>query len=350
MKCIVIASLAFASMGFISGHHPTPYTFPELKFFPPIVLPDNNPLTVEGANLGRYLFYDSILSRNYRFSCATCHQQAYAFSSGPIQFSSGSNGELLKRNTLPLFNLVWYKSFFWDGRTHDLESQVSEPLHAENELNMDWQLAIGRLSKSNFYKQKFFDAFGANAIDSDHIKMAIAQFERTLISANSKYDKVLKGESIFTSDEKEGFLIMNEINAGGCLHCHTTDGSPLGTNLKFSDNGLGAYYTIADYPDRGLGSVTGRQEDIGKFKIPSLRNIAVTAPYMHDGRFATLEEVLDFYSEGVQQSVNIDPKMTFAIAHGAQLSCDERQKIIAFLHTLTDSSFISNPEFANPFK
>ena len=327
----------------------SPYQFPELHLFPQMPLSSTNPVTKEGVDLGRHLFYDPILSYDSTLSCAGCHRQEVAFSDAPNLFSKGSNGSPVKRNSLPLFNLAWYPSLFWDGKAVSIEDQVFHPVRRKDEMNLKWKVAENRIAQSDFYKEKFKAAFGDQTIDSNLIAKAIAQFERTLISHNSKYDMVLKGKAYFTEDEYQGFVLMNDQTKGDCLHCHTTDADPLGTTLKFSNNGLDSIKDPYKYVDKGLGEVTGKVTDFGKFKIPSLRNVAITPPYMHDGRFYTLREVLDFYSTGVNVSVNIDSKMGFAHGGGTHLSSEEKKQIIAFLKTLTDSVFITNPAFSNPF-
>jgi cytochrome c peroxidase len=326
-----------------------PYQFPESKFFPEMPVSLENPVTVEGASLGRFLFYDPILSSDSSISCASCHKQKFAFSDSPNQFSKGRNGALMKRNTMALFNLAWYPSFFWDGKAPTLEGQIFHPIKATDEMNMQVNIAVERLNKNPFYKQKFKTVFDEEGIDSVRIAKAIAQFLRTLISTQSKFDKVENGIGNFTDDEYEGFYLMNDQTKGDCLHCHTTDANTLGTTLTFSNNGLDAVFNPQDYKDKGRGTVTAKVSDNGKFMIPSLRNISLTAPYMHDGRFKTLEEVLEFYSSGVNQCSNIDSKMEFAHQGGAHLTNAEKKKIISFLLTLTDSTFITNPEFSNPY-
>ncbi len=340
-----ITALAFS---FDKQNQPKPYPFPKLNKFPKMPYTENLP-TIEGVELGRYLFYDTILSADYSFSCGSCHKQERAFSDSPNQFSKGINGDLMKRNTMPLFNLAWYSSFFWDGKAKSIENQVIHPVRAHDEMNLNWSEAVNRVKQSEFYTPKFEAAFGTVEIDSTLIAKAIAQFERILISNDSKYDQVLKGNTYLSTDEYEGFVLMNDQTKGDCLHCHTSDADALGTTGKFSNNGLDPFFLESDYLDKGKAGVTKNPEDLGQFKIPSLRNIAVTAPYMHDGRFNSLEEVLDFYSEGLNNSYNIDSKMGFAQQGGANLSEEEKRKIIAFLHTLTDSSFIQNPKFSNPF-
>jgi cytochrome c peroxidase len=328
----------------------TPYKFPEPKFFPKMPVAADNPVTVEGANLGKYLFYDPILSSDSTMSCSSCHNQKNAFSDSPNSFSKGRNGTLMKRNTMALFNLAWYPAYFWDGRASSIEEQVFHPVREYNEMNLDWKVAAKRLEKNKFYKKQFKEIFGTSKIDSTHISFAIAQFLRTLISYQSKYDQVIEGKALFTKDEYEGFNLVNDQTKGDCIHCHITDGDALGTNLVFSNNGLDAVTNPNAFKDKGRGAITRKTTDNGKFKVPSLRNLAFTAPYMHDGRFKTLEEVINFYSEGVKPCANIDSKMEYAHQGGVKLSAEDKKKIIAFLLTLSDSSFISNPEFSNPFE
>lgn len=347
---VLISLITLLIVGFIKTKKPTPYHFSELKYFPPMPLPENNPVTMEGVALGRFLFYDPILSYDSSISCASCHKQESAFSDAPTQFSTGINGQKLFRNTMPLFNLAWYKAYFWDGKASSLESQVFHPVRAHNEMALDWPTAVSRIERNIFYRKKMKAAFGEAKIDSILIAKAIAQFERTLISNNSKYDQVLMGKAQFSKDEYEGFELVNNQTKGNCLHCHTTDSDALGTTGNFSNNGLDPVYQPFDYTDKGLGGISGKENELGLFKIPSLRNVALTAPYMHDGRFKTLEEVINFYSDHVHNSYNIDSKMEFNNRSSLKLTEEEKKKIVLFLHTLTDSSFINNPNFSNPFK
>lgn len=308
-----------------------------------------NPVTIEGADLGRHLFYDPILSQHRNISCGTCHRQEAAFSDAAHAFSAGNQGTPTRRNTMPLFNLAWYSAFFWDGRAASIEAQVLHPVRDPDEMNLPWREATRRVQNSRMYRQKFKLAFGDQAIDSVLIAKAIGQFLRTLISNGSKFDRVLAGEDQLSKDEYEGLVLMNDMTKGDCLHCHTTDANVLGTTGGLSNNGLDDIHDPERYPDKGLGGHTGKVQDHGKFKIPSLRNVAVTAPYMHDGRFQTLEAVLDFYSEGVHTSANIDSKMGLAHRGGVHLTPVEKRQVLAFLFTLTDSTFLTDPAFGNPF-
>src|SRR5688572_8269616 len=309
----------------------TPWPFPVLEYFPPMPESKYNVVTMEGAVLGRYLFYDTLLSRNYAFSCASCHRQEVAFSDSPTQFSEGFNGQLQRRNTPPLFNLAWYATLFWDGRAASIEEQVFHPVREKGEMDLTWEEAEQRLNKNEFYVTSFKKVFGSGRIDSNMVSKAIGQFLRTLVSNNSKFDKVLRRETMLTEMEHDGFVLMNEQNKGNCLHCHTTDANALGTTGVFSNNGLDSLSDANDFDDRGLGEYSGKKEDNGKFKIPSLRNVALTAPYMHDGRFNSLEEVLDFYNEHVMESPTLDPKINPSSKLPLGLTKEEKVKIIAFL-------------------
>ncbi len=346
---LFIFSASFSSKSEKGNSEITPFVYPDLPFFPKIPHCNNEP-SIEGAELGRYLFYDPILSSDSTFSCSSCHRQEAAFSDAPKAFSKGINNELMVRNTMPLFNLLWYPSLFWDGRAKSIETQIFVPVRAHNEMNLNWSEAENRINKSPFYKKKFSEIFGLSWVDSLTIAKAIGQFERTLLSYNSKYDRVLNGELFFTADEFKGFVLVNDQTKGDCLHCHTTDGNALATTGEFSNNGLDSIFAAENYKDKGRANFTKKESDIAKFKIPSLRNLSFTSPYMHDGRFSSLEEVLDFYSTGVHMSYNVDSKMNHAREGGVHLTAEEKRMIISFLITLNDSVFVSNPAFASPFK
>lgn len=326
-----------------------PYPFPVIPQFPEMPVNKGNPVTVNGVELGRRLFYDPVFSADSTVSCASCHVQQYAFSNSPQQFSAGIRGQLQQRNTMPLFNLAWYKALFWDGRAASIEEQVFHPLRTISEMNSTWPEVTKKIKQNKTYQTLFYDAFGRMEIDSILISKAIAQFERTLISANSKYDRVIRNEAKFTLEELEGLELINDMTKGNCVHCHTTDGDGLGTTGLFSNNGLDEAADIGNFKDKGLGSHTKNTADYGKFKIPSLRNLLFTAPYMHDGRFKTLEEVLDFYSEHLKNSPTIDTKLSFVPNSAPRLNRYEKKKIITFLKTLSDSSFIENPAYGDPF-
>lgn len=322
-------------------HDPTPYDLVIPEGFPDMEIPEDNPMTEEGVALGRMLFYDPILSADNTQSCASCHAQEFGFTDNGRQFSVGIDGIAGTRNSMPIINAGWMPSLFWDGSRVSLEDQAFEPIPNPIEMHQSWPEAVNKLKADPDYPDLFFDAFGTREIDSFLVVKAIAQFERILISSNSKWDRYLRGEVQLTQAESKGFEIFFT-EKGDCFHCHTTI---LFTDQIFHNNGLDATHT-----DQGLFDVTGNANDIGKFKTPTLRNLDYTGPYMHDGRFETLEEVIDFYSHGVQFSPTIDPLMKQVQQGGIQLTDDEKESLLAFLKTLNDPSFIENPEFSDPFK
>lgn len=304
----------------------------------PPVIPVDNPQTVEGIALGKQLFFDPILSGDQTQSCASCHSPQHSFSdTSPT--SPGIEGLFGNRNTMPLFNLAWNydERFAWDGKELSLERQVLEPVENPIEMNSRWEDVIKRLQSHPEYPQLFERAFNTSSITKELTAKAIAQFERTLISANSKFDRYLLGEATLTENELNGLNVFMDEAKGDCFHCHGNPNNPLWTSNSFHNNGLDSNFT-----DLGLGAVTGDPADNGKFKSPSIRNLAFTAPYMHDGRFSTLEEVIDFYSEGLKNSPTIDPLMKKIAQGGVQLSVQDKADLKAFLLTLSDPSFISN--------
>lgn len=330
---------------FIYEPTPAPLNIPllfEQNILAPII-PFNNPQTVEGIALGKKLFFDPVLSANNTQACADCHTPENAFTDAN-RFSEGIDGVLGNRNSMPLFNLAWNydERFFWDGRVFSLEHQAFEPITNPIEMHNTWAVVEQKLQATSDYPELFNEAFGTSNIDSTLVTKAIAQFERTLISASSKFDKYLLREGTLTAQELNGFNVFMDETKGDCFHCHGNANNPLWTDNIFHNNGLDAVIT-----DLGLGKVTGDPADNGKFKSPSLRNLAFTAPYMHDGRFATLEEVINHYSEGLQNSPTIDPLMKKVSQGGVQLTEEEKIDLKAFLLSLSDETFISNPAFLN---
>jgi len=266
---------------------PTPYDFKVPDDFPQPKFPADNPLTVEGVQLGRHLFYDPILSKEDQMNCAGCHAPNIAFSDVTAT-STGVEGVNGKRNSMPLFNLAWTPKFLWDGSASTLEEQILNPVRDPIEMHLAWKNAIEKLKAEPKYVKMFSKAFGADAsIDSISTAKAIAQFLRTMVSANSKFDKVVYNKEPglqFTDAELNGFDILSKFEPGEfghCLHCHK---DPLFSEINdyFRNNGLDAWETKADLNDLGLGGHTGFDRDIGKFKAASLRNIELTGPYMHD--------------------------------------------------------------------
>ncbi len=324
---------------------PIPYNLeiPQLfadKLISPII-PTNNPLTEEGVALGKKLFFDTILSADETKSCASCHNPKNAFTDNQ-QFSLGIDGELGFRNAMPLFNLAWNfdDRFNWDGSSFGLENQAFEPVSNPIELHANWKNVAEKIKNHSEYPTLFLQAFGTSTIDSTLITKAIAQFERTLISGNSKFDRYLLGNETLTPEEENGFNVFMDEAKGDCFHCHGSNNNPLWTDNQFHNNGLDSNFT-----DVGLSKITGDPADNGKFKSPSLRNLAFTAPYMHDGRFATLEEVINHYSQGLKPSATIDPLMKKIDKGGVHLSTKDKDDLKAFLLSLTDLEFVNNTAF-----
>ena len=311
---------------------PTPYDIITPNGFPDMLIPENNPTTIEGVLLGEKLFNDPILSANNTLACINCHTREAAFSD-INQYSTGIDGIQGTRNASALINLGWNNDFNWDGSANSLEDQAFEPIRNPIEMHNSWVNVENALNNHNEYPKLFKEAFNINKIDSNHIVMAIAQFERTLISNNSKFDRFLKGLEPLTPSELNGYAIFNS-EKGDCFHCH---GTSLFMDNLFHNNGL----DIEPFIDIGLAKVTNNAADYGKFKTPTLRNVEFTAPYMHDGRFASLEEVIEHYNSGGKYSSTVDPLMK-KIGVGLQLTNKEKEDLIAYLKTLSDNNFITD--------
>lgn len=307
------------------------------------IVPNNNPQTLEGVALGKKLFFDTILSGDETQSCATCHSPQHAFSDN-TPTSAGIDGDFGTRNAMPLFNLAWNygERFNWDGSDLSIERQALTPVENPVEMHSDWDDVVSKLSNHPEYPTLFKNAFGALPITKTLTTKALAQFERTLISGNSKFDKYLLGEAALTPQEENGLQVFMDEARGDCFHCHGSPNNPLWTDNMFHNNGLDSSFT-----DLGLGGVSGDPSDNGKFKSPSIRNLAYTAPFMHDGRFETIDEVINHYSEGLQNSSTIDPLMKKINQGGVQLIPQDKADLKAFLLSLSDPSFINNPDFNN---
>ena len=333
-------------------YDPTPYPLDIPANFPPMLIPPDNPITLKGVELGRFLFYEERLSGNNTQSCGSCHAPQAAFTDNGNQFSTGIDGSVGTRNAMALINLGWDNSYFWDGRAATLEQQVLQPVVNPIEMHETWPNAVAKLEADAAYRDLFVEAFDADQIDSTLAARAIAQFLRTMISANSKLDKVLRGEAFFTQEEQRGLTLtqleggdpnlgLGGQNGADCFHCHS-QAAGLFNNGQLENNGLDSVFA-----DPGAGGVTGNPQDMGKFKVPTLRNVALSAPYMHDGRFQTLEQVVDHYNSGGVASATISPFMKFTQG-GLQLPPSDQQALIAFLHTLTDLDFVNDPRFQDP--
>jgi cytochrome c peroxidase len=321
-------------------------------FARPMPILSDNPTTEEGVELGRHLFYDKRLSRDNTISCACCHKQEAAFADPGRQFSLGVDGQLSLFNSMAIINMIWQTHFFWDGRSHSLEHQAFFPVVDPLEMDNTWPNVVQKLESVDIYPPMFKAAFGDEAITQDRMTKALAQFQRTLISGNSKYDKA-KVQSpptvSFTPLEEHGFFLFELSEKGDCFHCHGASftGQTFAAfgNFQFANNGLDGPGNMSP----GRYSVTGDPLDFGKFKIPTLRNVALTGPYMHDGRFSTLREVIEHYNMGGINSATVDPNMKH-VGTGLNLSEYDKQALEAFLETLTDPDFVTNPAFGDPFE
>ncbi len=333
-------------------YDPTPYVFELPAGLPPVPVPADNPMTEEGVELGRMLFYDPILSADSSLSCGGCHGINKSFTDEENVFSIGIDGIAGERTSMPLVNLAWAPYFFWDARAATIEIQALLPIENPIEMHALLPDVISKLQNHLEYPDLFYGAFGDSVVSETHLAKAIAQFERTLISVNSRFDQARRGEIFLTDDEQDGFELFNDLFGADCMHCHG-ENAGLFTDFTMKNNGLDDVYKYTDFADPGFGGVselTTDTADYGKFKVPSLRNIELTAPYMHDGRFETLEEVVDFYSEGINDTPFTDGLIEFAFQGGVQLTDEDKAKVVSFMKSLTDTSFINNPAFQNPFE
>lgn len=327
-------------LGEVGLHQPTPFVLATPANLSPMTIPGDNPLTVEGVALGRKLFYEELLSGDNTQSCGSCHSQAVAFTDDGNRFSEGIDGQLGNMNAMALVNLGWSDEFFWDGRAMGMENQAREPVKNPIEMHDTWENAVAELQATAEYPALFRAAFGTDQITEDLVVKAIAQFERTLVSGNSTFDKFRRGEpNNFSQAAFRGMELFNT-ERGDCFHCHPLD---LLTAKEFHNNGLD---NVFNDDNKGRAAVTGRSSDIGKFKVPTLRNVEVTGPYMHDGRFATLEEVVEHYNSGVKWSPTVSANQVHP--EGLFLTEQEKSDLVAFLKSLTDQEFLSNPAFSDP--
>ncbi len=315
-----------------------PYRFTFSSQFPMPELPRDNPLTDEGVELGRQLFFDKILSINEKQSCASCHDPAQGFTDSPKRFSIGAEGEAGTRNAMPLFNLAWKKTFFWDGRAASVREQVLQPIQNPIEMHETLSNVVAKLERAPGYKSAFERAFGTTEISSERIAKALEQFVLTQLSYDSKFDRAVDGKAELTDEEKRGFQLFiteydprHEQFGADCFHCH---GGSLFQSQTFGNNGLDG-----EFKDLGRYLVTTNDADKGRFSVPSLRNVELTAPYMHDGRFKTLEEVIEHYATGVKRSPTLDPNIAKHPDGGVPLNAADKKALVAFLKTLTDERF-----------
>ncbi|MBS1623705.1 MAG: cytochrome-c peroxidase [Bacteroidetes bacterium] len=312
----------------------------DVKFVAPASFPQPvynmaaNPLTQSGFVLGRKLFYDPRLSRDNTIACGNCHQQFASFVHAGHTVSHGIDNKLGHRNTPALVNLAWSYDFFWDGGVHDLDLVPPNPI--KNPVEMDAQLpdVLDKLRNDSKYPGMFKAAFGTDEINTTRFLQALSQFMYALVSANSRYDRYVRGETQLSSDEMAGLALFQQ----RCSTCHATD---LFTDRSYHNNGI-----QTGISDSGRYNVTLDPADIGRFKTPTLRNIEKTSPYMHNGSLHTLEDVLDFYGASVHYSPTLDTVLQRGGTTGITLSADDKVKIIAFLKTLTDDDFLKDPRFS----
>lgn len=311
-----------------------PLGYNPLEFGEPVYNYENNGLTEERFELGRALFYDPILSSDSSISCSSCHQQFAAFAHADHDLSHGFDGAFGTRNSPALFNNRWYVDFFWDGGANHIEVVPLNAITNPVEMNQPLTDAITKLNQTKRYTKAFKKAYNVDTVNSKYLFYALAQFTGSLISENSKYDQFKRNETTFTEAEERGYSLFLE----HCADCHT---EPLFTNNEFINNGL----TINNNNDEGRKNITTLAQDLGKFRVPSLRNIAVTHPYMHDGRFSTLEAVLNHYENGIHASSTLSP----LLQNGISLTTNEREDLIYFLNTLTDETLLNDMRFSSPF-
>jgi cytochrome c peroxidase len=293
-----------------------------------------NPLNKESVELGRKLFYDGRLSKDGNFPCASCHQQFAAFSTFDHDLSHGFNNQFTTRNAPGLFNLAWHKEFHWDGGINHIDLQPLAPISAPNEMAEDINNVINKLKADATYKNMFYAAYGSEEINSQKMLKALSQFMLLMVSADSKYDKVKKGQANFNTFEQAGYTTFQ----AKCTGCHK---EPLFTDLSYRNNGLPLNNSLND---AGRMKITNRKEDSLKFKVPSLRNVMLSFPYMHDGRFYSVDAVFNHYENEIQSGPTLDPLLKNKIP----LTTAEKNNLKAFLRTLTDSTFIKDKRFEQP--
>jgi cytochrome c peroxidase len=324
---ICLASLLIAAMH-VQHTFKVPAGWPE-----PVYNFTKNPLSAQKIEIGRILFYDPVLSGNNMVSCASCHSPYHAFTHIDHALSHGIDDRIGTRNSPALMNLAWQNKFMWDGAIHHLDMQALAPLSHPDEMGSSIDSAIDRIQARKRYRELFYAAYGDTAITGERVLKCLSQFMLTLVSAHSKYDKVMRQEQgiSFTEQEQKGYLIFK----ANCASCHT---EPLFTNGGFENNGLAPDTSLHDM---GRMKVTGKTSDALKFKVPTLRNCELTYPYMHDGRYRNLQMVLFHYTRTVQQS----PTLSAHLKKKIVLNEQEKGQLIAFLKTLTDEEFVKNPDF-----
>ncbi len=316
----------------IPGKTPLAFTVPG-GFPAPVYDFSKNPLTEEAFQLGKKLFYDGRLSRDGNYPCASCHQQVAVFGTYDHDLSHGYNDQHSNRNAPGLFNLAWKKEFHADGKYKSLEAECLDPIQAPNQMAEEPGNVLGKLRRDEAYREMFKNAFGSSEISIERMQKALAQFTVTMITANSKYDQVKRGENIYNEYEQRGYQLYK-------THCATCHPEPLFTDFSYRNTGLEVNPYLNDY---GRMIVTGKKEDSLKFMVSSLRNVSLTYPYMHDGRYYSLRACIEHYGYHVQQSSTLDPLLSNPI----RFSNNEIIDLVAFLRALTDSTLVRDARFSN---
>ena len=324
---VILCLFAFMMISFvlIKDNH----FFNPPDYFPkPVYDFQQNPLDSNKIELGRTLFYDPILSDNNTISCVSCHSSFNAFAHTDHDLSHGIFDSIGNRNAPALFNLAWQKAFMWDGAINHLDMQALAPISHKSEMGSNINAVIMKLNESKEYKEAFLNAFQDSTISTAEILKALSQFQLTLVSANAKYDRVKMGKEVFTEQEKNGYQLFKK----NCASCHS---EPFFSNYNFENNGLPIDPTLNDL---GRYVITENENDKVKFKVPSLRNLSFTYPYMHDGRFMTLQEVINHYTSGIEHSETLSSQFNESV----ELSSNEKVDLISFLLTLNDKDFVFN--------
>jgi cytochrome c peroxidase len=308
---------------------------------PPLPIHDSLPISQKGVHLGRLLFYDPILSSDSTISCGSCHHLDKFMSDAGHQFSKGFQGKFSKRNTIGLLNLNYAQEFNWDGGTNSLERQALSPITNPFEMNSDLAVVVARLNASNKYLKLFKSVFQKDSVTTKQLIAALGMFERTFLSANSSYDKFLSNGTQLSNKATKGLTLFTSATKGNCVSCHKIDNA-LFTDFSYRNNGI-----VSSVVDSGRYLISRNRNDFGKFKVPSLRNVAATAPYMHDGSMTTLAEVLQHYNSDLHSNQQAD--IILRTNEAGRLSIEEQNCIIEFLTTLTDSSFAQRKDLGSPY-
>ncbi len=332
LKLGILLISALLVMAFYSN---SPYAFLYPNYFPkPQYDFAKNPISKKKVDLGRMLFYEPLLSKDNTISCASCHSPFNAFAHTDHDLSHGINDSIGTRNAPSLFNLAWQKTFMWDGAVNHLDMQALAPISHPGEMDESIESVVQKLQASETYRASFYKTWGDSTITGEHLLKSLSQFQLTLISANSKYDRVKQKKEKFTEQEEAGYTLFK-------THCNSCHSEPLFSSYQFANNGLPIDPTLNDY---GKGAITKKPSDSLLFKTPSLRNLSYTYPYMHDGRFKKLNEILNHYTNGIVPSPTLPQQLQKPI----NLSSNDKTDLIAFLLTLNDKEFVFNPNHQFP--